>query len=373
MGKPVVIIHFQPLQLYPPVMNLLTFLAGKQQGKVIVFTTNYIHTSPKPFEINSSHISIRKIGISGNGLPSLIRYYNYIKFYAGCFFQLLYLRPDRILYVDPISVYPAYLYKRFVKSNAALMVHYHEYTSPQEYLQPGMTLIRYFHRKEQWLYSRLNWISHTNEDRLTRFLQDEGLQRSTTSHIMPNYPGDSWLINAGKQSSPPVKIIYVGAVSRDTMHFDPFVTWILKMNGQYTFDIYSFNVSERDKKWLQQCHPQYIKFYDGVDYQALPSIISRYDVGVILYNGHIPNYVINAPNKLFEYLACGLDVWVAREITGCAPYYTSGCWPKVLPVDFQQLKNFDAQSALNRDGLAYCRPVFTYEQVYPEIAEALMG
>lgn len=47
----------------------------------------------------------------------------------------------------------------------------------------------------------------------------------------------------------------------------------------------------------------------GINYSDLPGVIRAYDVGVILYNGHIANYVFNAPNKLFEYLACGLDVW----------------------------------------------------------------
>jgi hypothetical protein len=33
-----------------------------------------------------------------------------------------------------------------------------------------------------------------------------------------------------------------------------------------------------------------------------------------LYKGHIPNYIYNVPNKVYEYLACGLQVWYSKDL-----------------------------------------------------------
>ena len=42
--------------------------------------------------------------------------------------------------------------------------------------------------------------------------------------------------------------------------------------------------------------------------------MADYHIGLTLYNGHIPNFVYNVPNKVFEYLACGLDVWYSKDL-----------------------------------------------------------
>ena len=370
MDKPVVIIHFQPLELYPPVMNLLKFLSTVNQGRIIVFTTS-TQQPQALFQVNDSRISIRRIGFSGKGLSSLKRYLYYLQFYTLCCIQLMVLKPLKILYFETLSSFPAYLYRRYISKKASILAHYHEYTSPEEYAG-GMKLARYFHKKEQWLYPHMKWISHTNKERLQRFQSDEKLADGSTGHIMPNYPGKAWLQKKAGNTGY-ARIVYVGAVSRETMYFENFINWVLQQHGRFTFDIFSSHISEEDKRWIMQCDEKCIRLHAAVDYYSLPAILAQYDTGVILYKGHIPNYVINAPNKLFEYLACGLDVWVAREITGCSSYYTHNTWPRVLPVDFQRMEHFDWQAAVEKAGLHYLPPSWYYEEVYPAIAGALFS
>ena len=218
----------------------------------------------------------------------------------------------------------------------------------------------------------MTWISHTNEERLQRFQSDEKLADGATGHIMPNYPGKAWLQNKAVKTGQG-RIVYVGAVSRETMYFENFINWVLQQHGRFTFDIFSSHINEEDKRWIQQCDKRYIKLHTAVDYYSLPVTLAQFDTGVILYKGHIPNYVINAPNKLFEYLACELDVWVAKEITGCSDYYTDNTWPKVLPVDFQQMEGFDWKAAIDKTGLQYRSSPWYYEEVYPAIADALFS
>ena len=69
-----------------------------------------------------------------------------------------------------------------------------------------------------------------------------------------------------------------------------------------------------------------------------------------MYKGHIPNYVYNAPNKLFEYLTSGLDVWYPSVMVGSDQFITIQGFPKVLSIDFNDLSKFDLSKALERTG-----------------------
>ena len=93
-----------------------------------------------------------------------------------------------------------------------------------------------------------------------------------------------------------------------------------------------------------------IHIREGISYEELPNVLRKYDVGVVLYNGHIPNYVNNAPNKLFEYLACGLDVWFPEVMTGSMDYVNKNGSPRVLSIDFNNLNKFDMAAAIERQG-----------------------
>ena len=119
--------------------------------------------------------------------------------------------------------------------------------------------------------------------------------------------------------------------------------------------------------WLAALGNEWVRFREAVNYYSLPEILGGYDIGVILYNGHIPNYIYNAPNKLFEYLDCGLDVWFPGVMKGIYPYLTKGTYPKVLPLDPGDLSEWDLATAIDRDGLQYAPPAYYAENVFPEL------
>src|SRR6202043_3312153 len=101
-----------------------------------------------------------------------------------------------------------------------------------------------------------------------------------------------------------------------------FANWIIQQDGRATWDIYSDNITEDAKVFLKSLNPELVRFQGRVNYFRLPGILRNYHTGVILYNGHIPNYIFNAPNKLFEYWACGLDVWFP-EIRKSTMFYAT--------------------------------------------------
>ena len=371
MTRSIFIVHFQPLEAYPPIMNLLNFLSKeKGAGKIEVITTRAAK-SDLPEYRSPGKISIRRAGRTGLSMPAASRYFNYFLFNSYCLLRLLVRRPGQVLYYETLSAFPPYIYKRYINRKAQIYIHYHEYTSKEEY-STGMRLVSFFHKKEQKLYSRALWISHTNEERMKMFTEDESLGLLRTRNLLPNYPPRSWAAGARSRTGSPVKFVYAGALSMDTMYTRQFAEWIEKKKGAATWDIYSTNISESARAFLKGLNSEYIRLLDGVDYFTLPDILRSYHVGVILYNGHIPNYIYNAPNKLFEYLAIGLDVWFPDVMEGTRPYITTDTYPRVAEVDFTRMDDVDMDRLLLRTGLRYKPSDFYAEDVYSPLADRLL-
>lgn len=363
-----VIIHFAPLELYPPIQNLLSELAKKGAKNLYVISTR-AKTDPI-FTLESEAIKIVRFGYSGMKTNSLIRLLNYAYFYIAGLGLLLYRWPNRILYYETLSSLPVYLFKRFFNRACEVLIHYHEYTSPQEYAE-GMKLSEAFHTREKWLYPRSKWISHTNEFRMKLFKQDVAPVEIPQAHILPNYPPRNWASDPKTNFDRRVKIIYVGALSLDTMFTREFARWIIDHNGNVTWDIYSSNYTEDARNFLVGLNSPYIQFHEGISYNQLPSVLRNYHIGVILYKGHIPNYIYNAPNKLFEYLACGLDVWFPQQMIGCSPYVRTDECPKILPLDFERLHNMDLVPVTARSGKIISPEYFCEETLRPLLIEFL--
>ncbi len=346
----IAIIHFAPLEFYPPIQNLVIQLSERKgHWKVDVHSTRPARQTLKAFLIESPHIKLLRIAKSGINLPALLRYGNYIRFYLTTLFYLIRQRPISILYFESISSWPVYVYKTFFNKDCQIFIHYHEYCTKAEYAD-GMILTRYFHRLEKNLYPRANWVSHTNEGRMDRFKKDLFPVSILNPQIIPNYPPRAWTRPASRALNSPIRIVYVGALSLATMYTKEFSEWVLDQNGKVVWDIFSYNHTNEASEYIHCLPSHLVRMHEGVVYEQLPELLSGYDVGVILYNGHIPNYVLNAPNKLFEYLACGLNVWLPKCMTGCNEYIKEQGFPKVLSVDFTDLGSFDLTKALERQG-----------------------
>jgi hypothetical protein len=343
------IIHFAPIEFYPPIQNLLNELERSCKEPVILITSSPTKGNLSIFKLTSRKIRFFRFGISGAKLKSYIRYWNYLLFYSACLVKLIRFKPKCVVYFETISSLPAYLYKRFFNANCQVLIHYHEYTTPLEY-QDGMLLTRYFHQFEKWLYPRACWVSHTNELRMEQFKRDIFPVYIKNVQIMPNYPPKRWKVNPKQSLSRPLKVVYVGALSLTTMYTKAFANWVVSQQGMVEWDIYSYNLTTDAKEFFVKLNNPHIKLRPGVDYDKIPAILKDYDIGIVIYNGHIANYIYNAPNKLFEYLACGLDVWFPHIMIGSLEFVSKKNFPKILSIDFGNLENFDLVNAIKRDG-----------------------
>jgi hypothetical protein len=129
-----VIIHFSPIELYPPIQNLILQLENEDSDfKISIITTRNESFDLSSFEIQSERIGIFRYGKSKRNQPTIIRYLNYMEFYGLALRDLIVTKPQRTMYFETLSSLPAYLYKIFIAPTTELFVHYHEYTSPKEY------------------------------------------------------------------------------------------------------------------------------------------------------------------------------------------------------------------------------------------------
>lgn len=336
----IVIVHFAPIELYPPILNLIrtvesNFNNGIEAIKIIT-TAQPVYITSKYFSSNPL-VNIYRFGKSSEKLGPIQRYWNYLFFFVRCFLTLVWQRPKKILYFETISSGPVYLYKRFVKRDCVVMIHYHEYTAPKEHTG----VIKYLHYFEMYLYPISAWVSHTNRFRMDYFAKDILPLVLPNPQILCNYPPKSWQKVPRTTTQSPLKIVYIGALGLTSMYVNEFANWVSKQKGKVQWDIYAWNYSNEVKLFFDSLDCNFIRLNKAVDYFSLPTILEGYDVGVILYKGVIYNHVYSVSNKLFEYLTIGLDVWFPSEIKGSLDLVSRDRSPKVIPIDFNRIDEIE--------------------------------
>jgi hypothetical protein len=344
----IAIVHYLPLEFYPPVTNLLDLLDDTANG-VHVFTT---HNDRKRKVYGNSALKIHRYALPGKE-GALTRLYKYMAFNLGVFYRLMKIRPKAILYYETYSAYPVYLYKKFIDRKVPVYIHCHEYFPPQWY-QQSMRLLRHYHRQEKkLLYPSAQWISQTNAQRAELFLNDHPYLRKEQLQVLPNYPPARWSqqVIKGNKVAGKTRCVYIGSLSTEDTYIVEFCEWV-KKQASVEFDIYSYNMHDSARQYLKNLNVENIRFFEsGLEYENIPAVLANYDVGIIFYKATTLNFRYNAPNKLFEYLSCGLDVWFSKEMLGCYDYIREDAHPLILKIDFAQLGSLDHKKAMQRDDL----------------------
>ncbi|REE27444.1 hypothetical protein DFQ09_101275 [Winogradskyella pacifica] len=335
--KKIAVIHYMPIEYYPPTTNFLDVVSNANNIKLKVWTT---HNTKNRKEYKSEKFTtiIRTIlpNSNSNGFVRLLQYF---LFNLKCLFGLLFFRPSKIVYFESFSVWPVYIYKRFFNQSVEILIHYHEYFSPHWYIH-GMRLVNYYHKLEtRFLYSKAYWISQTNQDRMNLFLKDHPMINSAVCEILPNYPPLNWSIKRKKMhKEKPLRTVYIGTLSLDYSYIKEYCNWVISKNGDILFDIYGYNYNVETLEYLNSIKSKYINFYDsGVEYQEIPDLLNSYDIGLILYKALTENFKYNAPNKLFEYLVCNLQVWYSNKMLGIRTYAEED----VVSIDFENIPDFN--------------------------------
>lgn len=342
--KRIAVVHYMPLEFYPPVTNFLNSAGSNSNLEIKVWTTH--NNKNRELYTNDLINSISRAQFPDLKDNKITRLFKYGLFNLKCILGLLFYNPDKILYYESYSVWPVYWYLKIFNKQTEVFIHYHEYSSPDWY-KKGMRLVYQYHNLEKkLLYKKACWISQTNEDRINLFLKDNSSIGRAKMKVLPNYPPMAWseFFNADKSTNQPLKTVYIGSLSLESTYIKEYCEWIISQKGKVLFDIYAFNLHEDTVMYLSHLNSQYIRFYQkGIEYDAIPQLLGHYDIGLILYKALTDNYKFNAPNKLFEYLVCGLQVWYSDKMLGIKPYESS----QVIAVDFENINAFDFTECVN--------------------------
>src|SRR5688572_8834187 len=105
----IVILHFAPVELYPPVRNLTRYLEQLLKGeRLTVVTTKSTYKNINPFESKHPNVDIKRFGLSGPGAGKLRRILGYLSFNLQSLILLIRQRPQKLMYYETISAFPAY-------------------------------------------------------------------------------------------------------------------------------------------------------------------------------------------------------------------------------------------------------------------------
>jgi hypothetical protein len=333
----IAVIHYLPIEFYPPTMNFLDIIGSKRKNKIKAWTTD--NSKRRNIYFNNNIESISRALSPKINENVIVRILKYLLFNLNCFLGLIIYKPNKIIYYESYSAWPVYWYLLLFGKKTELFIHYHEYFS-KEWYASGMKLVRLYHTYEKnFLYKKAKWISQTNEDRVRLFLKNNPEILKNKMKILPNFPPKSWqnIQKTKKTDYSVLKIVYVGSLSLGATYIKEFCEWVISQKGKVIFDIYAFNIDKTTTRYLNLLKVQHINFFEnGIEYDNLPRILSNYDIGVILYKAIIDNLKFNAPNKLFEYLACGLQVWYSNKMLGIKPYESDD----VLAMDFDNIDKF---------------------------------
>lgn len=365
--KKVAIIHFQPIEYFPPVKNLIDCVVSQKNRQLVVCSTQNKHRRKNWFT-GTQNVRINRVclGTNRNILSKKIL------FHAAFLLQtlkiLIHFKPDTLLYCGSEGAIPTFIYLLFCKKNLRLAIHYHEYSTRQWY-QHGPLPVRWGHWIERrYLFRKAHWISQTNFNRLGFFYRDNPMILPESLFCVPNYPPPDWKkTRVPKNVSGKIRLIYVGSLSLKDTWLEKLCQWLQNQQQVLlTLDVYCYNYSPETRWFLESCQSEIIRFFpEGIDYDSLPDVLPRYDVGLILYKAQTTNFQYNLPNKLFEYLRCGLEVWFPSQMLLMKKMATRTSRPRIMEVDFENLHEFDLQNPVTapRKETTLC---FDNEAIYSE-------
>lgn len=281
------VLHYNPVKLYPPAESGIRFL--QQSGLDVNVITTQVY--------------------GGQTVSKLLLFFRILSFNFRALWCIARKSVDLLVVYEHLSIPPVRLC-RLLHPRCKIWLHFHEYSSPEE-VKGGGVYARYCWAQVSKVLNDVSLYTHTNAWRLNQFQKDFDCNSPCVEkgRFIPNTPPQSWIDRAAIKSKEvnreekPVRLVYHGAVHPGSTYIVQLYQILRSDPGKYTLDIYS-----RDD--IVEGYNEDVHWHDSIPFDDLADVLPTYDVGLILYKGHIPNYVHNVPNKFWEYRAAGLRVMV---------------------------------------------------------------
>jgi len=370
MKKKILMLHFSPLEMFPPAMNWIKFLhAEAGEHFEIVVITSQPPTGYKMFECGSVRI-IRTAKHVGS-VSRFRRAWALAGFNVLGILKLFTFHAHVVFYFETNSSLPAIIGKKLLKMKFRLFIHYHEYMSWHDYAKTRFQ--RMLHEQEIKLYRKAEWVSHTNQERLELFMKDASIDKGDNFFVIRNLPSKVWAKRARMVKRPKEgDFVFVGTLTLELFYIREFIEWLYTFGGGSTLTVYTQSDTTLLIEFLKKFDHQKVFIKGYVPYDCLPDELMKFETGVILYKGIGENVIYSAPNKLFEYLSCGLNVIVDKSILGARPYYNSVGTPFVIGVEFNSLDEMDLKKVSSTEGKAEFKFNDCYEIEYTHLLNRIL-
>ncbi len=322
----------------------------------------YTSKNSSPFKnISFEKIKIRRYGIIS--VNPFVRYFSYVYYNFFCTLHLIISRPDIVLVYETLSICPAFIYKLLFPSKR-IHIHYHEYISPLEKKRSSYYMKMLFKCEEKLLVNAT--CSHTNVDRKTLFLRDNKYLKEDQVKVYPNLPPTHWWENYGKNKknriTSPIKLVYVGSLDNDTMFLTELLDWVNNNKHKLHLTLISQQYNEKTLQLINDSLSPNIILKEAIDYYDLPNELINYDVGLVIYKGHIPNYIYTVPNKVYEYLSIGLTVLADKCLNTTASLNLG----PIKIIDYRKLSQINLSDLFSSKFLL-SSDIYTNESLYRDL------
>ncbi len=306
-----VIVHFRPVNGYPPVLNLINLLEKSNDvNKITVLTTN-------TEKLICCDTKVELISINTNK-TRLFRSISYLTFNFYSLISCLSKYNNTLLAYESVSSIPVIIAKR-LNHKKKILIHFHEYTTEKEY-NNGMNLEKIGHKLFLKNTQEFNWISHTNADRACFFREEFNIKCSVNINSLPNYPPKSWYYGADEFNNVmggKIKMVIVGSLSYEDTYIKEILNMVQNNKEKYELTIFSSNILINLRKDLKNGISENIIFVEGINYYLLPNELKKFDLGIIPYKPTTKNVIFCVPNKFHEYYSVGLNILYPKEMISC--------------------------------------------------------
>lgn len=340
-------VHQLPLEIYPPATNALADLARQDGWEVRAWSS--ANSKGLPIYAMDDGV-VRRPGYPGARCGSIKRLAGFLRWHLTVARELARWQPDGILSIEPHSALAVWMYYRLFGGTARLFIHHHEYYAPADFLGAGSRTSRICHHFEKsYLFKIAEWVSQTNDTRLRMMQGDCAAVTAAKARVWPNYPPREWIargqgVDRARQNKPesaPLRLVCVGSLSFEDTYIQEVCKWVAARPDQVSLHLCGHNVKPDVWEWLESLKAPNISTHPaGCAYDALPDLLTQFDVALVLYKGNTLNFVHNVPNKAIEALTCGLEVWYPPEMEGMILFHRNFQTLPLRMVDFRQMEDF---------------------------------
>lgn len=159
-----------------------------------------------------------------------------------------------------------------------------------------------------WIFRKADVITHAEEQRL---LYCKAHYATRARHLLlENLPEAAGPMEKPRPvPAPPLRVVYVGALLPERCCEEVIRAFAAIPAGTATCDFIGFGAPDYEARLaaiMSESGAKHVRILPAVPHNRMRSTLHGYDVGLAFYENQNLNQYYCAPNKIYDYIACGL-------------------------------------------------------------------